>query len=770
MKMMMNTLHFTKRRFLANLSVFLLCVLFFSDCISAAESIVIIRPLGIKYKKIEKEVTSGLGDSWSITIMTADSHLNESDIAATIAQKDPKSIVLIDNIALNIYKKYQQQLLLSLSKAPVPVVALVPSAPNDQKSGLKNGVVFSYDVPLSYGIARLSQNLQKSISTVGCIYLSSAEASVRKNIAQSNGQNFQVKLFPIPDGQAASAAQFRQHLYTAAASGIDALWLFPAASILNDDLISSVWKPFVENYSIPVCVADPSPAIAASGVFTLCINADFNGIGKQLAEAVKKINNDPASVSQLTFDPAVAFRAAFNRSPASVSVASAHSSPKQDTPATAPAVTAMTKQEDSGQTNASMLTQFSQSESTLTPPVTPIETVPSAFDDMAYTTESTSRTAAINSKSQGTIPSPMSQPASPSSSIKNNKSKPVPQTAAATGEKRGATDAGGSTVPLTIENTLKKTQPPPENPLRATAQRTEQTFPKRESKNSAFPALLFIGIFICAAAVAVAVFIRRRRSDENPQSKDNVCLWISRKNKSVPLSTNKKITIPLMKYLLLKGLNITTARNVSDIERFFVQQNPDIIFVDCQFSFDINERIPQILIEQRVKPSVFVIFYNITDLSKFPLDSRFPNCFHFDDSITIKALHTIFTSFYAPKAPIAVDTAAENDLMGKIVNYNLVEIFQLLSREEKTGCLIVENHKPVATIYMKRGRIVSAVSDNAYGKKAIFSALGLKEGVFRFIPNKKPIAESINFDVLGILLEWTKLIDETTAKNPLHVT
>jgi hypothetical protein len=196
--------------------------------------------------------------------------------------------------------------------------------------------------------------------------------------------------------------------------------------------------------------------------------------------------------------------------------------------------------------------------------------------------------------------------------------------------------------------------------------------------------------------------------------------------------------------------------------------NPDIIMIDWNLDKTISNSVERILLAGNSAISTLVVVYNVPDPSSMFPSPKLHMSF-LGISITDKDLTKIVKQLEFVNDKTASDSGSKESesstaaLEGEIAGSNLSEVMQYIEAGQKTGCLIIAIGNPVCLIYFSDGRIIyAATADGLVAKDALFAALELKKGNFRFLLNKKPKAANTNMSTLEVLMSWTKEIDEAS--------
>jgi hypothetical protein len=104
-------------------------------------------------------------------------------------------------------------------------------------------------------------------------------------------------------------------------------------------------------------------------------------------------------------------------------------------------------------------------------------------------------------------------------------------------------------------------------------------------------------------------------------------------------------------------------------------------------------------------------------------------------------------------------------MSGIIQEDNLTAILQMIEGNMYTGCLVVEENKPISVVYFRSGRVVFAVDKSGEsGVKSIYNALNCRRGNFYFHLNRTAQNETLNLGTMEILMGWAEQRDRFTKK------
>lgn len=277
-------------------------------------------------------------------------------------------------------------------------------------------------------------------------------------------------------------------------------------------------------------------------------------------------------------------------------------------------------------------------------------------------------------------------------------------------------------------------------------------------------ALLFLAIFGGGIWAIVQLFRRgaKRATEEQQQGKS--CLIVARVPKKVEYAFSEKST-SLEKCFSEIGFKVSRATDAAIARNILVHYLPDVMCVDWEFARNAQREIEQLLSDRTSTANIFVLFYNVPDPARFRATEAIPNACYLGLSFTDRDIFKFVTPIImtGSQSKVVRKSVESHALEGDLTDGSLSEVMQFIEIGTKSGCLLVDtDNKPFGMIYFEEGQITYAAAPDATGTDAVFSILNLTQGRFRFISNRRPPSRNVNIGTLGVLMEWTRLKDEST--------
>jgi CheY-like chemotaxis protein len=213
----------------------------------------------------------------------------------------------------------------------------------------------------------------------------------------------------------------------------------------------------------------------------------------------------------------------------------------------------------------------------------------------------------------------------------------------------------------------------------------------------------------------------------------------------------------LAMYLREKGLEVIEAADGSKALAETLLRKPEILLLDLSVPILAPERLVQILRSNPNTRSMPVFFLSDREQSvsgfRQGVDGFIRKPFH-EEEILLRIQRALYQD------PLSEALTGDSEISGSLSQIFLPDLWQMLAMNRKNGILQVEAERISGSVYLERGEIVSAVTRNITGEKALFRLIPLKEGKFRFLPGKVGVRRTIFTPSQQAILEGMRHDDE----------
>lgn len=286
-----------------SITIFLLILITccMADAVYAKDSLLIIRMDDAALRQAAEGLRSYIREEFLIaeTIVRSDTQSNE--ISQKMKEVSPKLVVLMDNTAITLYKKFQKGL--PDPSQPVPSVSIMASFMDLVIRDMKNATGIFYEVPVVTSIVSLRAIMPSvSLIKIGVAHRGFMEQSVKTNSGYCKRENIELISQII-----AESGDFESDLENALKrlrdQDIDALWVPNDNKIINPGLFKSVWIPFAEQFKKPIIVGVEVLVQPKFRFGTFAVIPDPFELGVQASEIIYDIRDNNWSAEDRIIEP-----------------------------------------------------------------------------------------------------------------------------------------------------------------------------------------------------------------------------------------------------------------------------------------------------------------------------------------------------------------------------------------------------------------------------------------------------------------------------------
>jgi CheY-like chemotaxis protein len=210
-------------------------------------------------------------------------------------------------------------------------------------------------------------------------------------------------------------------------------------------------------------------------------------------------------------------------------------------------------------------------------------------------------------------------------------------------------------------------------------------------------------------------------------------------------------------FLREKGMEVFEAADGGKALAETLLRRPDVLLLDLSIGVLAPERLVQILRTNPNTQAIPIFFLSDKEQSvsgfRAGIDEFIRKPFH-DEEILVRIQRAIF------RDSLAEEFTGDSEISGNLAQVFLPDLWQMLSLNRKSGIIQVEGDGISGSIYIEKGEIVSAVTQNITGEKALFRMIPLRKGKFRFVPGTVGVRRTIHGSSQQTVLEGMRHFDE----------
>jgi len=274
------------------------------DAAEGAGDVLIMRETGREYSRAVGGMISELGDDFTLHVHTVNETYTSDSIASLMRTIRPSVVVLMDNHAVGIYKRYCENA--PVDDPVVPSISLMGVSIDKAIESLKNSSGILYEIPLATAVMNLRTLSATPLRRVGVVYRPVMESLVARNRKYCRRLDIKLVGVALPEKTIDLPFTLRTSLrHLLRKEKVDALWVLNDSRLLNPSLIEDVWGPAIEKYRVPSIVGVEVLADPRIGMGTIAVLPDHLSLGMQAAQMVTEIlrSGDGSSYQRIIQPP-----------------------------------------------------------------------------------------------------------------------------------------------------------------------------------------------------------------------------------------------------------------------------------------------------------------------------------------------------------------------------------------------------------------------------------------------------------------------------------
>ena len=215
------------------------------------------------------------------------SETTAADLTREVQSVRPRCIVLIGNLAMNLYAQHQKQ-----TPGPFPpAVVLMASFFEQQRSLLQNTTGINYEIPGITTFVKLRSFVYRPVQRVGVIHRPIFGAYVKKQRELAAVEK--VELVAAEVDEEPGPYQIRRALdHLSRHEKVDAIWVLNDNLLLKPELIAKGWLRMLHLNPVPVVVGVGSLVDARLHFGSFAMLPDHAALGVQAANLVFKLSDE----------------------------------------------------------------------------------------------------------------------------------------------------------------------------------------------------------------------------------------------------------------------------------------------------------------------------------------------------------------------------------------------------------------------------------------------------------------------------------------------
>jgi putative ABC transport system substrate-binding protein len=262
---------------------------------SGAATILIATPTFADFIDVRRGLVAELQKNFNVSTLPVTKETTAAQLGAAIDRTSPACVVLMNNVTVNLFKKYQEGL--GTKQAPPAVVVMV-SFLERLRATLPRSTGIAYEVPGVTAFRSLRAIIATPVRKVGVVYRPGFKEYVdkQKELAASE----QIELVAVEVAKEVSAGDLKSALVALAEKNkVDALWMLNDNGLIRDGrFLDDSWRAAMQavtvdqNLKLPLIVGLPNLVDPVSPLGTIAVVPDHETLGLQTANLIFDVADD----------------------------------------------------------------------------------------------------------------------------------------------------------------------------------------------------------------------------------------------------------------------------------------------------------------------------------------------------------------------------------------------------------------------------------------------------------------------------------------------
>lgn len=265
-------------------------------------SILVIRATNKDFEDSMDGLKGELASEFSIDELLLSEELVPQDIKRKINTVSPKMVILMDNKAISLYKKYQESLS-TAEKNNIPSVSIMGVFMNLALEGMANATGISYEVPVVTSIVSLRAALDRPFKKVGIVHRDILNDFVRINKEYCSKEGVAIINYEISSKDNIKKSVKKSLERLDGKDKVDAIWVPNDNNLLTADILQNVWMPFAKKFKKPIIVGVEVLVNPKFNFGTFAVIPDHKSLGMQAAEKVYEAMDNNWQMDSMVIDP-----------------------------------------------------------------------------------------------------------------------------------------------------------------------------------------------------------------------------------------------------------------------------------------------------------------------------------------------------------------------------------------------------------------------------------------------------------------------------------
>jgi hypothetical protein len=272
---------------------------------SGAPTVLIAMPSSPIFVEVRESLVSEVQKRFNIHTFVVGPETTEADLASAIKTAAPACLVLMDNVTMNLYRRYQAA---NPTASMPPAVLLMASFAEEMQARLRRATGIAYEVPGVIAFVNLRSVIRAPVVRVGVVYRPAFRKFVARETALAAKEHVELISVSVPND--VTASELRDALHDLAGkSKVDAIWMLnDDALVRSPEFVDDAWRAELSEAKLPLIVGVPNLVEPSSPLATLAVVPDHGALGLQAANLLFDLSENDWRVERFPLEVPLSVR------------------------------------------------------------------------------------------------------------------------------------------------------------------------------------------------------------------------------------------------------------------------------------------------------------------------------------------------------------------------------------------------------------------------------------------------------------------------------
>jgi hypothetical protein len=256
---------------------------------SGAATILIATPTFSDFIDVRRGLVTEIQKNFNVSTVPVTKETTAAQLGAAIDRTSPACVVLMNNLTVNLFKKYVETL---GGKPAPPAVVVMVSFVEKLRASLPRSTGIAYEVPGVTAFRNLRAIIAAPVRKVGVVYRPGFKEYIDKQRELAASEQIELDAVEVP--KEVTAAELKDAIVGLAEKNkVDVLWMLNDNGLIRDGrFLDESWREALKTAKLPLIVGLPNLIDPVSPLGTIAVVPDHETLGLQTANLIFDVADD----------------------------------------------------------------------------------------------------------------------------------------------------------------------------------------------------------------------------------------------------------------------------------------------------------------------------------------------------------------------------------------------------------------------------------------------------------------------------------------------